>query len=52
MVKKAECFFDGKNLILRNSKVKNFKNLKILQSTRDFCNFLQVRTFDTFKLAY
>ena len=52
MVKKAEWFFDGKNLILQNSKVENFKNLEILPSTRDFCNFLQVRTFDTFTLAY
>ena len=36
MVKKAKWFVDGKNLILQNSKVENFKNLEILQSKRDF----------------
>ena len=39
----------GKNLIFQNKKVENFKNLEILQSKRDFFNFLQVITFDTFK---
>ena len=51
MVKKAKWFFDGKQLIFQNNKVKNFKNLKILQSKREFFNFLQVITFDTFMLA-
>ena len=39
----------GKNLIFQNKKVENFKNLEILQSKRDFFNFLQAITFDTFK---
>ena len=52
MVTKAKWFFDGKNLIFQNSKVENFKNLEILHSKKDFCNFLQAITFDTFKLAY
>ena len=30
----------GKNLIFQNKKVENFKNLEILQSKRDFFNFL------------
>ena len=52
MVKKTKWFFHGKNLIFQNSTVENFKNLEILQSKRDFFNFLQAITFDTFKLAY
>ena len=40
-----------KNSIFQNDKVKNFKNLQILQSKRDFFNFLQVITFDLFMLA-
>ena len=51
MVKKAKWFFDGKNLIFQNNKVENFKNLQILQSNRDFFNFLLAITFDTLKLA-
>ena len=41
----------GKNSIFINNKVKNFKNLEILQSKRDSFNFLQAITFDTFMLA-
>ena len=41
MVKKPECFFDGKNSIFQNDRVENFKTLEILQSKRDFYNFLQ-----------
>ena len=51
MAKKAKWFFDGKNLILQNNKVENFKNLETLLSKRDFFNFCQAITFDTFKLA-
>ena len=51
MVKKAKWFFDGKNSIFQNNKVKNFKNLEILWSKRDFFNFLQVISVDTFTLA-
>ena len=51
VVKKAIWFFEGKKLIFQNNKVENFKNLEILQSKRDFFNFLQVITFDTFMLA-
>ena len=36
MVKKAKWFFDGKKIIFKNIKVKNFKNLEILQSKRFF----------------
>ena len=38
----------GKNSIFKNIKVKNLKNLEILQSKRDFFNFLQAIAFDTF----
>ena len=48
---KKKWFFDGKNLNFQNKKVENFKNLEILQSKRDFSNFLQAITFDTFMLA-
>ena len=41
MVKKPECFFDGKNSVFQNDRVENFKTLEILQSKRDFYNFLQ-----------
>ena len=51
MVKKAKWFFDRKNSIFQNNKVENFKNLEILQSMRDFFNFLQVMTFSAFMLA-
>ena len=37
-----------KSSIFQNIKVENFKNLEILESKRDFFNFLQVITFDTF----
>ena len=40
-----------KNSIFQNNKVENFKNLEILQSKRDFFNFLQAITFDTFMLS-
>ena len=40
----------GKNSIFQNNKVENFKNLETLRSKRDFFNFLQVITFDTFML--
>ena len=40
-----------KKQIFQNNKVKNFKNLEILRSNRDFFNFLQATTFDTFMLA-
>ena len=42
----------GKSSTFQNNMVENFKNLEILQSKRDFFNFLQAITFDTFKLAY
>ena len=48
MFKKAKWFFDGKNSIFQNVKVENFKNLGILQPKRDFFNFLQAITFDTY----
>ena len=48
MVKKAKWFFDGKNSIFQNNKVKNFKNPEILRSKGDF---LQAINFDTFRLA-
>ena len=38
MVEKATWFSDGKKSIFEN-KVKNFKNLEILQSKRDFFQF-------------
>ena len=38
--------------IFQNYKVENFKNLEILQSKRNFFNFLQTITFDTFMLAH
>ena len=47
MVEKAKWLFDGKKFNISN-KVENFKNLEILQSKRDFFNFLQAITFDTF----
>ena len=50
MVKKAKWFFDGKKKNFQNNKVENFKNLVILQSKRDFFNFLHVITFGTFML--
>ena len=39
MAEKAAWFFDGKKSIFENNKVKNFKNLEILQSKRDFFQF-------------
>ena len=39
MVEKATWFFDGKKSIFENNKVKNVKNLEILQSKRDFFQF-------------
>ena len=36
MVKKAKWFFDGKKTNFQNINVKNFKNLEILWSKRDF----------------
>ena len=51
MVKKPKWFFVGKKSIFQNNKVKNLKNLEILQSKRDFLNFLLVITFNTFMLA-
>ena len=40
-------FLMGKHSIFQNSKLENFKTLEILQSGRDFFNFLQAITFDT-----
>ena len=51
MIKKINGFLIGKNSIFQNNKVKSFKNLEILQSKRDFFNFLQAIIFDTFVLA-
>ena len=41
----------GQHAIFQNSKAKNFKKLEISQSERDFSNFLQAISFDTFMLA-
>ena len=41
----------GKSSIFQNNKVENFKNLEILQSKRDFFNFLQAIPFGTFMLG-
>ena len=51
IVKKNKWFLEGKNLTFQNKKVENFKNLEILQTKRDFSNFLQAITFDTFMLG-
>ena len=51
VVKKLNGFLKGKNSIFHNNKVKNFKNLEILQSKRDFFKCLQAITFDTFTLV-
>ena len=41
----------GRKSIFQNKEVENFKNLEVLESKRDFINFFQVITFDTFMLA-
>ena len=41
MVKKAKWFFHGKIFFFQNTMVKNFKNLEILQSKRDFSIFFR-----------
>ena len=51
MVKKLNGFLMGEKSIFQNNEVVNFKNLEILQSKRDFFDFLQAVTFDTFILA-
>ena len=51
MVKKAKWFFDGKKFNFKIIRSKISKNLEILQSKRDFFNFLQVITFDTVMIA-
>ena len=50
-LKKLNGFLKGKNSIFHNDKVKNVKNLEILQSKRDFFKCLQAVTFDTFTLV-
>ena len=50
-LKKLNVFLMEKHSIFQNNKVKNFKNLEIFQSRRDFFKCLQVITFDTFTLA-
>ena len=50
-LKKLNGFLKGKNSIFHNDKVKNVKNLEILQSKRDFFKCLQAITFDTFTLV-
>ena len=47
-LKKLNGFLMEKKIIFQIIQVESFKNLEILQSKRDFCNFLQVITFDTF----
>ena len=51
MVKKVNGFLMEKKSNFQNNKVENFKNLEILQSKRNFFNFLQAITFDTFMLS-
>ena len=50
-LKKLNVFLMEKHSIFQNNKVKNFKDLEIFQSRRDFFKCLQVITFDTFLLA-
>ena len=50
-LKKLNVFLMEKHSIFQNNKVKNFKNLEIFQSRRDFFKYIQVITFDTFTLA-
>ena len=50
-LKKLNVFLMEKHSIFQNNKVKNFKNLEIFQSRRDFFKYLQVITFDIFTLA-
>ena len=50
-LKKLNVFLMEKHSIFQNNKVKNFKNLEIFLSRRDFFKCLQVITFDKFTLA-
>ena len=50
-LKKLNGFLKGKNSIFHDDKVKNVKNLEILQSKRDFFKCLQAITFDSFRLV-
>ena len=46
-MKKAEWLFDAKKKsIFQKNKVKNFKNLEILQSKGDFLNFVLLNFFN------
>ena len=51
MVEKTKRFLMGENSIFTNNKVKSFRNLEILWYKRDFFNFLQAITFDTFMIT-